>query len=118
MCQRNFQKNYQTQIQLSSICESINPDLRTTATTQPSSSSFSSSTNKADEHRYFWREVEGENTADRQKERDKIVFNYCKCSKFNKCHASPYGWLRMGRASIDGSLSPKLQTRLLNLPDG
>jgi hypothetical protein len=73
MCQRNFQKNYQTQIQLSSICESINPDLRTAATTQPPSSSFSSSTNKAGEHRYFWHEVEGENAADRLKK--KRVFN-------------------------------------------
>ena len=47
MCKRNFQKNYQTQIQLLSICESpsiINQDLRTAATTQPNPpSSFSSS---------------------------------------------------------------------------
>jgi hypothetical protein len=42
----------------------------------------------------------------------------CKCSKFNKCHVSSCGWLRMGRAYIDGLLSPKLQTRLLDLPDG
>ena len=39
--QRNFQKNYQTQIQLLSIYESpsiINPGLRTAATTQPNPS--------------------------------------------------------------------------------
>jgi hypothetical protein len=42
----------------------------------------------------------------------------CKCSKFNKCHVSPCGWLRMARAYVEGLLSPKLQTRPLSLPDG
>ena len=47
-----------------------------------------------------------------------IVVTLCGCSKFTKCHMSPYDWSRMGRACVDGLLSPRLQTRPLRLPDG
>jgi hypothetical protein len=49
---------------------------------------------------------------------EELEVSFCGCSKFTKRHVSPYDWLRMGRACIDGLLSPKLQTRLLSLPDG
>ena len=42
----------------------------------------------------------------------------CGCSKFIERHVSPYDWSKMGRACIDGLLSPKLQTKPLSLPDG
>uniref|UniRef100_A0A2N9IZ11 Squalene cyclase N-terminal domain-containing protein n=1 Tax=Fagus sylvatica TaxID=28930 RepID=A0A2N9IZ11_FAGSY len=47
-----------------------------------------------------------------------IKLSYCGCSKFTRCHVSPYDWSRMDRACIDGLLSPKLQTRPSSLPDG